>query len=94
MKKRFLVFLGMASVLVVLIVIQAVVANSMSTVGVDVSAMQNEILTYKKENALLKEKLLTRSSLTQIAESMDNSGYETAKTQLSLANSSKIARLE
>jgi hypothetical protein len=92
MKKRTIALFGMGATLVLLVVAQAIVANSFSTVGVDVSSMQNEILTYKKENSLLKEKLLTRSSLTEIAESMEDSGYITAKTQLSFSTSSKLAR--
>lgn len=91
MKKHLLFFSGMGTILIVLTIVQAVIANSMSTVGVDISGMQNEILVYKKENALLKETLLTRSSLTQIASQIEKSGYETAKTQISLSSSSKLA---
>lgn len=92
MKKSILSFIGMGATLVLLLVVQAIVANSVSTVGVDVSSMQDEILTYKKENAILQEKLLTASSLTGIAEKMEDKGYETASTQLSLEKSLPLAR--
>lgn len=92
MKKSIVSLIAMGLTLVVLIVIQAIVANSVSTVGVDVSSMQTEILAYKKENAILKEKLLTASSLTGISEKMDDQGYETASSQLSLSQSLPLAR--
>jgi len=81
----------MVGVLLVLTVTQAVVANSVSTVGVDISTLQEEIKTYQKENALLKEELLTASSYTTIINEIEDKGFEPVKQQLTLTDVPPLA---
>lgn len=90
--KKYIVLTGiMGAVLIILTVVQAVVANTVSTVGVDVAKIQEEIDAYKKENALLKESYLTKSSYTIIAEEVTKRGFERSTKQLSLTNTPPLA---
>lgn len=91
MKKYILAISIMVFILVVLTVIQSVVANSVSTVGVDIAVIQEEIDAYKKDNALLKETYLTRSSYTIIAEEVEERGFEPSTKQLSLTSPQPLA---
>lgn len=54
---------------------QVVVANSISTRGIDVEKMQIEITQLKKQNAYLREQILTTSSLTNISSVSSAMGF-------------------
>lgn len=69
-------------VILCLAVLQVVVSNSLSTTGITLSDLQQEVNGYKKENSILQEKVLTASSLTQIASKAATMGYVEAKSQL------------
>lgn len=67
-----------------LVVFQAYVSSKTSTVGVDFSKLSTEIDKYKKENALLKEKLLSVSSYTVIAKEAEDKGFVATSEQMTL----------
>ncbi|MBI2190045.1 MAG: hypothetical protein HYY87_02970 [Candidatus Levybacteria bacterium] len=67
MKKPVFFILFIIGIVFILSVVQIVVSNSLSTKGVTLGKLEDETSLYKKENALLKEKLLLASSYTHIA---------------------------
>lgn len=54
---------------------QVVAANSLSTTGIELAKLQTEIKKYKKQNAILKEKVLHEGSLTKIASEAGELGF-------------------
>lgn len=84
MKKTKLFITSIVLMIIFLSVIQVVVSNSLSTVGVTLVKLQKEISFYKKENAILREKLLTASSLTNIASHAAELGFVEEKTYVLL----------
>ncbi len=67
MKKPVLFLGSILFLIVVLSVVQIIVSNSLSTKGVSLGKLEDEIQLYKKENMLLKEKVLTIASYTNVA---------------------------
>lgn len=68
-----IIFVGF--IIFVLSVVQITVANRLSTTGIELAKLQNKIEEYKKENALLQEEVLKKSSLTNIAQAADKEGF-------------------
>lgn len=59
---------------------QVVISNSISTTGIDVEKTLNEVKSLKKQNAYLREQVLTASSLTNISSVSSAMGFiETSK---------------
>lgn len=77
--------------IVVLSLVQIVVSNSLSTSGIQLSKLQNQIQTYKKQNYTLKEKFLAHSSLNRIASEAAELGFEGQKTVITISNSLPLA---
>lgn len=79
--RRPLVFLFfLFSIIMLLSVVQVVVSNRLSTTGLELAKMQEEMKLYKNENALLSERLLEASSLTQIASKAAELGFVEARS--------------
>ncbi len=84
MKKLILVASTLFIVVIVLAVLQVMMTNMLSTDGAQLSELQAEVSRYKRENALLSEKILQASSLTTISEKATEQGFaSTAQTYLS-----------
>lgn len=82
MKKPFII-LSLQTILVIsLSITQAILANSISTTGVELVKIEKELTSYKKENALLSEKLFITTSLTNIASSAALLGFAEEKTRV------------
>lgn len=91
MKKPFL-FLGSLFLLILLLsVVQVVVSNRLSTTGTTLGKLQDDISQYKKENAILREKVLIASSLDHIASSAAELGFAQTKTHVFLSTPLPIA---
>ena len=91
--KRPIFFIAMLFITVVgLSIVHVSVANSLSTTGITLSKMQEEIKSYKKENTQLKEHILQASSLMNVNEKAKLAGYTNIKTQVSISQPLPIAR--
>ena len=75
MKKCYIVMIFLLGLIVVLSVGRAVLHNTLSTSGIYVSKVEQEINSYKTQNAILSEELLIAGSLTNIAEKAKELGY-------------------
>jgi cell division protein FtsL len=79
MKKPVLFIVTMILTIIGLSIVHVAVANNISTTGVNLSKLQDELDTYKRENAFLHEKILELSSLTYINEKAEQSGFIASK---------------
>jgi len=82
-KSAYLVVVVILTILV-LSIVQVVVANRISTTGLTLAKLQEEVKEYKRENTLIKEKILKDSSLTEIASSAATLGFAPSKENLKL----------
>ena len=76
--------MAMVVMLVVSGIIEISVSNSLTTDGIQLGKIQANIDTVKKDNMLLKEKLLTMSSYTEIASQAAALGFVNAKSAIFL----------
>lgn len=74
----------MILVIVVLAVVRVAILNNISTTGIELVYLQNELTKYKKENVLLKEEYLAVSSLTTIDKKAKTLGFVEAKSHIYL----------
>lgn len=72
-------------------VLRVVVSNSISTSGVKLGKINEEITFYKLENDNLSEKVFSMSSLSQIASEAAKLGFVDNKENFVLTNSLPIA---
>lgn len=91
MKKPVFFVLFIIGAVFILSVVQIVVSNSLSTKGVSLGKLEDETNLYKKENALLKEKLLLVSSYTRIASEAGMLGFVRHQGQVYLASPLPLA---
>ena len=75
MKRPRLIIVLILLLIVGLSVVQAVVANKISTTGIQLGEVQAEITSLKKDNAILHEKILALSSLNHIASVSGEMGF-------------------
>ncbi len=75
MKKPTLLITFSILTILVLAVVRISVANKLSTSGIMLSKIENQLGYYKKENLLLQESLLTYSSFTHIASQAAQLGF-------------------
>lgn len=71
--------------------VRVVVSNSISTSGIVLGKINEEISEYKLKNDILKEKLLTLSSLTAIASEAAKFGFTYKSSKYVLTNPIPIA---
>lgn len=91
--KKPAVFIALnVAIITGLSIVQVVVANSISTTGIELSNIQHEISELRKDNAILHEQMLTASSLTNIASRASELGFEESKTTLVISAPLPLAR--
>lgn len=78
-------------VAVVLAILRVVVANSISTSGVELGKINEAVNSYQLENYLLSEKLLEQSSLSVIASEAAKLGFADTGESFVLNNPLPIA---
>lgn len=71
-------------IILTLSIIRVAVLNSMSTNGIEIDKMQDEIAEYQKENTILQQKILEMSSLTEVASKAAVMGFVPAKNDIYL----------
>lgn len=91
MKKPFIILTSLLCLIVLLTITRAVVANSYSTSGVDLDRLDQEIDTYKRQTALLEEKVLTASAYSTLEKEAEQRGYESMSSQIVLSAPLPIA---
>ncbi len=79
----FITFLGL--IVIFLTIVQVVVSNRLSTTGNNLWKLEEEVAYYEKQNAVLKEELLTVSSLNNIASTAGQLGFVEDKSQIFLS---------
>lgn len=86
------IYIGLTLVaIVVLSILRVTVTNTISTNGVDLGKIQEEVKEYKKQNAILHQKVLEVSSLQYIASKAGELGYVDSKKQIVLSSPLPIA---
>lgn len=91
MKKPKLFISFIICIIIFLSIIQVIVSNSLSTTGILMSRIENEIKLKKAENAVLREKVLTASSLTNVASQAGGFGFVEEKTTVFLTSPLPLA---
>jgi len=91
MKRSYLIIIFLLGLVIALSLGKAVLQNTLSTSGIFVGNAEQEINSYKAQNAILSEELLTVSSLTNIVEKAKLSGFTNEKTLMILKTSRPLA---
>lgn len=91
MRKCYIIIIFLLGMVVTLSMVRAVLHNTLSTSGILVNNAEKEINFYKTQNAILSEKLLTVSSLTNIAKKAEISGFTSENTLMILKASRPLA---
>lgn len=91
MKKPFLFVSIIVLTIIILSIIQITVSNNLSTEGVVLGKLEDEISVYKKDNYLIREKLLVVASLTNIASKAENLGFTDDRSHIVLTPSFVVA---
>lgn len=92
MKKPVLFIILIITIVVSLSIIQVSVSNNLSTTGVELAKIEEKIMIYKKENAVLQEKLLLASSFDTIASKAGEMGFIEEKSRVFLPKLPLAAR--
>ena len=87
---KFYITLSVVAI-VSLSVARVVVTNTISTNGIDLGRIQQQIYDLKKENAILHEQVLELSSLSHIEDAAENHGFVESKTQVVFSSPLPIA---
>lgn len=91
--KRPTLFISFLILLVIgMSIVHISVANSLSTTGSTLSKIQDDLATYKKENTLLKEKILQASALMTVSDQAEKAGYVQIKSKISISHPLPLAR--
>lgn len=91
MKRPVQIITSLVFLIIALGVVRVTVSNGLSTSGIALSLTEDSVASYKKENLILQEKLLTISSYTQIASKAGELGFVPNKTNLVISTSLPIA---
>lgn len=82
----------MFAVVVALSLIRISLVNSISTTGIALVDLQNQIDEVKKENEILKEQYLQAASFTSISQKAKAMGFAPAKSHLNMAAPLPLAK--
>jgi len=91
MKKPILTITILISIILILSVVKIFVSNRIATSGVFLGKIEEEINSYKTQNAQLSEKIYTLSSLTNVSQKALQLGYIDQKTDFVLNTQVPVA---
>ncbi|MEK9207925.1 MAG: hypothetical protein AAB922_05550 [Patescibacteria group bacterium] len=94
MKKPVLILVILIIIIISLFGVRTVVSNRISTSGVALGVTEDEIKTYKTENALLREKIFGFASFTHVSSIAAEMGFVESKSALAISRSMPIARTQ
>lgn len=60
---------------IILLLLQVLVANRLTTAGLTLSQMDSKVMTLRDENEFLERKIATFSSLVQVSQKAAEAGY-------------------
>lgn len=92
MRKPILIISILIIITVTLFGVRAVVSNKLSTSGISLGETQEEIGRYQTENAFLKEKILSVSSLSYVSSAAAKLGFSKSKSNFAVKTALPIAR--
>ena len=92
MKKPIIILGILVSVIAVLFLVKTAVSNHISTSGVELGATQEQIATLRTQNAILREKVFSQSSLTNLSNEASRKGFIEAKTTFAVSVAQPLAR--
>jgi len=91
MKKPYIIITFLIGLVIALSIGKAFLHNMLSTSGIFVSEAEKEISFYKTQNAILSERLLTESSLTNITEKAAKAGFTSENKSMVIETSRPLA---
>ncbi len=91
MKKPYIAIIFLLGLVIALSITRAILQNTLSTSGIFVSKVEQEVNFYKTQNAVLSEELLAASSLTNVAQKAQESGFTSENTLMVLKTSNSLA---
>ena len=89
MKKPALIITFLVGLVVVLSIARVVVYNRLSTSGVLVGELEDQVSLYKTQNAILAQDVLTSSSLTSIVTRAKELGFSNKDQSLLVIKTSR-----
>lgn len=91
--KRPAIFIAFNIIIIIaLSIVQVVAANSISTTGIELGKIQDQISDLTKQNEVLHEQVLTLSSLTSISSRAAEMGFVESKSTLVISQPLPLAR--
>lgn len=93
MKKPIFVLAILVLIIVGLFITRTAISNRISTKGVALGKTQDDLIRYKTENVILKEKIYSLSSLTHVASEAARIGFVDGKSNFALTKAKPIASL-
>lgn len=91
MRRPVYLLTGMCITILGLGIAQVSLSNQLSTAGVELAKVQQQVDNYKRENTILEEEVLAASSFTNISAKAEKLGFIEAKTNISLTNPLPLA---
>lgn len=91
MKKPAILLSILILTVISLLGIRTVIFNRLSTSGVELGKTQEGIIKYKTENTMLREKILSLSSLTFVSSAAGRIGFVENKSNFALSKTRSIA---
>ena len=92
MKKPFIVISTLFLTIIVLLGVRTVVSARITTSGLELGKIQDETSVYKTQNAILKEKIFSLSSLTHVSEVASKDGFVESKQSFAISAARPIAK--
>jgi len=92
MKKPFFVISLLFLTIIVLLGVRTVVSARITTSGLELGEIQDETSAYKTQNAILKEKIFSLSSLTHVSEVAAKDGFVESKQAFAISAARPIAK--
>lgn len=92
MKKPIVLLGGLFAIVVLLSVVRITLVNNISTTGIALVDLQNQVEVVEKQNELLKERYLQAASFTTISAKAKSMGFAPTKSQLNMAAPLPLAR--
>ncbi len=90
--KRSILFIGFVTLIIVsLSVVQISLSNNLSTKGIVLGQLEEQIKYYKHENSILEEQMLTLTSYSHIASAAAELGFIHEKKITYLNNTMPVA---
>jgi hypothetical protein len=91
MRKPYILIIFLLGLIVALSIGKTILQNTLSTSGIFVSKIEQEIASYKTQNIILSEELLAASSLTNIAQKAKQAGFVDENTMIVFKASKPLA---